>query len=141
MPSTRRHFLKQMGWMTAATAAQGAHVMHPATTQEQLLDTRALAHFIDPLPIPAGAKPSGVRTSPVDPASKIPYYRIAMRQFQAKAHRDMPPTTFWGYNASSPGPTIEVRRGEPIMVEWVNELPHKHLLPIDHTLHEAEANK
>ena len=36
-----------------------------------------------------------------------------------------------------PGPTIEARRGEPLLVEWVNELPDKHFLPIDHSLHGA----
>src|SRR6202012_3164499 len=39
------------------------------------------------------------------------------------------------------GPTFEVRRGEPILVEWANELPQRHFLPIDHTLHGAEAEK
>jgi FtsP/CotA-like multicopper oxidase with cupredoxin domain len=61
-----------------------------------------------------------------------------MRQFEAKAHRDMPPTAFWGYNASCPGPTIEVRSGEPVLVEWINSLPTRHLFPIDRTLCGAE---
>ena len=64
-----------------------------------------------------------------------------MRQFQAKVHRDVPPTTFWGYNASCPGPTIEARYGRKVLVEWANELPRNHLLPIDHTLHGAEVEK
>jgi spore coat protein A, manganese oxidase len=87
------------------------------------------------------AKASGMRPDPSNSESRIPYYRIVMRQFQAKAHRDMQPTAFWGYNASCPGPTIEVRCGQSILVEWVNDLPNKHFLPIDHTLHGAEANK
>lgn len=124
-----------------ATAAEGAHIMQPAGAPPQLLDTRALRHFVDPLPIPAMAKPSGLGSDPTNPASKIPYYRITMTQFQTKVHRDVPPTTFWGYNASCPGPTFETRRGEPLLVEWVNGLPHQHLLPIDHTLHGAEADK
>jgi spore coat protein A len=138
---TRRRFLHQLGWLTAATAAHGAHIEPSSGVSPQLLDTRALARFVDPLPIPALAKRTGLRPSPADPASQVPYYRIAMRQFQAKVHRDVPPTTFWGYNASCPGPTLEARCGEPLMVEWVNELPHRHFLPIDHTLHGAEADK
>lgn len=43
----------------------------------------------------------------------------------------------WGFEASSPGPTIEARRGEPLFVEWANELPDKHFLPIDRSLHGA----
>lgn len=41
----------------------------------------------------------------------------------------------------SPGPTIRARRGRPLSVEWLNGLPTKHLLPIDHTLHGAERDK
>ena len=52
-------------------------------------------------------------------------------------HRDLPPATFWGYDGMSPGPTFEARSGEAITVEWVNNLPPKHLLPIDHALHGA----
>ena len=141
MRTTRRRFLQQMSWLTAATAAHGAHIMQPAGASGQLLDTRALAHFVDPLPIPAFAKPTGLRPSPADPATRVPYHHLVMRQFQAKVHRDVPPTTFWGYNASCPGPIIEARSNEPILVEWANELPRQHFLPIDHTLHGAEADK
>ena len=100
-----------------------------------------LARYIDPLPIPAPAKRSGLRPSPTNPAMQVPYYRIAARQFQAQVHRDVPPSTFWGYEASCPGPTFEARRGQPLLVEWANELPHQHLFPIDHTLHGAEPDK
>ncbi len=120
--------------------------MLPRRPPEPLLDTNALARWVDPLPIPALAKPSGVRPSPAgsalaNPARNVPYYRVAMQQFQAKVHRDMQPTTFWGYGGSCPGPTFEARKGEPILVEWANELPQQHFLPIDHTLHGAEADK
>jgi len=64
-----------------------------------------------------------------------------MREFQAKVHRDLPPTTFWGYNGMSPGPTFEARSGQALSVEWVNELPTRHLLPVDQSLHGAEADK
>jgi len=149
MKTTRRRFVQHLSLLTAAAAAHGAfageqtgHKMSaPAHPSEPLLDASALARYVDPLPIPALAKPSGLRPSPSNPATHIPYYRVAMREFQGKVHRDMRPTTFWGYGASCPGPTFEVRRGEPILVEWANELPPKHFLPIDHTLHGAEADK
>jgi spore coat protein A len=118
---------------------------HQMSTPEQpagpLLDTNALARYVDPLPIPPRAKPSGLRPDPKHPTAHIPYYRVAMRQFQARVHRDMGPTTLWGYGASCPGPTFETRHGEPILVEWANELPHRHLFPIDHTLHGSEPDK
>src|SRR5580658_3690398 len=90
------------------------------------LSPLALTKFVDALPIPAIAKPE-----------KKGHYRIAMREFQAKIHRDLPPTTFWGYDGTSPGPTFEARSGEAITVEWVNHLPARHLLPVDHALHGA----
>jgi len=143
MTTSRRTFLQQIGSLAAATAARTAEAghTHDPVPSGQLLDTSALARFVDPLPIPPIAKPAGTRPSPDQPATQLPYYRIPMRQFQAKVHRDVPPTTFWGYAASSPGPTIEARRGEAILVEWVNDLPPQHFLPIDHTLHGAESGK
>jgi len=122
-----------------AGAAPAMQHMMSAPLPEQLLDTSRLARWVDPLPIPPLLPPAGHRPGPHHPQAKIPYYRVEMRQFDAKAHRDMPPTTFWGYNASCPGPTIEARSGEPILVEWVNSLPTRHLFPIDHTLCGAEA--
>jgi len=64
-----------------------------------------------------------------------------MRQLESKVHRDVKPTRVWGFGGSSPGPAIETRSGQGVLVEWVNELPTQHFLPIDHTIHGAEANK
>ncbi len=87
------------------------------------------------------AKSSGLRPSPENSAVKIPYYPIAMRAMQVKLHRDLPPTTVWSYGGSFPGPVFDTRSGEGLLVEWVNELPTRHFLPIDHTLHGAETDK
>ena len=92
------------------------------------------------LPIPVIAHASGFRPSPEDPGAQLPYYRMAMRQIESKVHRDLPATRMWGFGSSSPGPTFETRSGQGLLVEWVNELPERHFLPIDHTLHGAEAN-
>ncbi|MEI9972197.1 MAG: multicopper oxidase [Ignavibacteriota bacterium] len=77
---------------------------------------------------------------PGQAGAKVPYYRIAMQQIERKLHRDLPPTRLWCCGGSSPGPTIEARSGEALAIEWANELPAKHFLPIDHTLHGAEAS-
>ena len=134
-----------MSYATAATAVASSyanHDMHAAGGPEvALLDTNALARYVDPLPIPAAMHKSGLRPSPIHSAGRIPYYRVPMRQFRARVHRDMPPTTFWGYAGACPGPTFEVRSHQPILVEWVNELPQQHFLPVDHTLHGAEKDK
>jgi spore coat protein A len=106
-----------------------------------VLDPNLLAQFVDPLPIPEVARSGEYRTSPADPAVKLPYYRFAMRQIEIKVHRDVKPTRVWGFGSSSPGPTLETRSGQGLLVEWVNELPSSHFLPIDHNIHGAEADK
>ena len=115
--------------------------MQPVGSTPRLFDTSGLTRFVDPLPIPERAVPAGRRANPRDPGSPIPYYRMVMRDFQTKVHRDMPATTFWGYNGLCPGPTIEAWKSEPLLVEWVNQLPQQHLFAIDHTLHGAERDK
>ncbi len=101
----------------------------------------SLAQFVDPLPIPEIAKSSGVRPSPTDVSVKLPYFRIAMQQFETKIHRDLKATRVWGYGGASPGPTFETRSGQGLLVEWANQLPSAHFLPIDHSIHGAEADK
>ncbi|HVZ18417.1 MAG TPA: multicopper oxidase, partial [Terriglobales bacterium] len=105
------------------------------------INPKSLATFVDPLPIPRVLSPTGTRPNPDDPSVTVPYYRVAMKQIQSKIHRDLKPARLWGFGNSSPGPTIEARSGQGVLVEWVNELPAQHFLPIDHTLHGAEADK
>jgi spore coat protein A len=64
---------------------------------------------------------------------------LEMIQFQQKVHRDLPATTVWGYKGSWPGPTIEARSGQVLNINWISRLPTTHLLPIDHSIHGAEA--
>jgi spore coat protein A len=147
---TRRAFLQRGGILTATLALpQGVRVRTPQPPKPQrpapkfrtTLDSSSLAHFVDPLPIPAVAQPLDHRPSPADASLKLPYYRVVMRQIEGKIHRDMKPTRLWAYGSTSPGPTFDVRSGQGILVEWANELPAQHFLPIDHTIHGAEADK
>jgi spore coat protein A len=130
---TRRRFLGGTGILAAGFSA-GKLSAPQATT----LDPATLTPYVDPLPIPQVAQPSGTRPSPDDPALHLPYYRMAMRAVESKVHRDLPATRMWGFGSTSPGPTFETRSNQGLLVEWVNELPHRHFLPIDHTLHGAE---
>jgi spore coat protein A len=93
-----------------------------------------LAKFVDALPLPSVIKPVGKLHG-------LPYYEVSMLQVKQKLHRDLPPTTVWGYNGTYPGPTFETRRDHPILVKWVNKLPFEHLLPVDRTLDGAELNQ
>src|SRR5262249_14111235 len=92
---------------------------------------KKITKFVDPLPIPPVIWPNGHLDG--DPLFKVP-----MRHFRQKLHRDLPPTRLWGYDGIYPGPTFEVRRGKPIAVQWSNDLPARHFLPIDPTLHGDE---
>ncbi|MFC7371943.1 multicopper oxidase family protein [Fictibacillus iocasae] len=89
-----------------------------------------LSKFVDELPIPPMLRPVWRRGGQS-------YYEVRMTQFRQSLHRDLPETVVWGYNGSTPGPTIEVESGESAYIHWINDLPEKHLLPIDHTVHGA----
>ncbi|MFL6606399.1 MAG: multicopper oxidase family protein [Steroidobacteraceae bacterium] len=107
----------------------------------QMLNPMTLTRFVDPLPVPALALSEGTRPSPKNRKVQLPYYRVETTEFLASLHRDLAPTRQWGYGGSVPGPTFEVWSGQGILIDWVNKLPRKHFLPVDHTLHGAEADK
>ena len=140
---TRREFLRTSGVFAAGLAAAqtNIHQTGAGVLERPLLKVDALEKFVDPLPIPAVIRPKGKRPNPERPANQIPYCRLAMRQISCKVHRDVKPTQLWGFGGSSPGPTFETRSGEGLLVEWANELPPTHFLPIDHNIHGAEREK
>ncbi|OIB56097.1 Bilirubin oxidase [Natrialba sp. SSL1] len=88
----------------------------------------ALERWVDEVPRPGVVDPTGEKDGQ-------PYYEIEMSEIEHQLHRDLPPTTVWGYDGQFPGPTIEARQGEPISVRWQNKLPDEHLLPVDTTIH------
>ncbi|RDS81677.1 bilirubin oxidase [Dyella monticola] len=158
MTITRRDFLRGAGacvgmyvlgdaWRSAHAAAMPMAMPMRTTAamlaapKVPLISPTSLARFVDPLPIPSIARAAGQRAHPSQPERTLPYYRLDMRACTARLHRDIPPTSLWGYGGQFPGPTIEARKGEPLLVEWVNALPPKHFLPIDHSIHGAERDK
>lgn len=61
-----------------------------------------------------------------------------MEEVEQQLHSELPkPTRVWAYAGMYPGPTIEVNRGEYVYIKWINNLPDKHFLPIDRTLHSS----
>jgi spore coat protein A len=88
-----------------------------------------LTPYVDALPVPAVIHPEQ------RPGSLV---QIRIREFRQKIHRDLPPTRMWGYSSAWPGPTFEARTGQPFSVKWINDLPKKHFLPIDTTIHGSE---
>jgi FtsP/CotA-like multicopper oxidase with cupredoxin domain len=72
---------------------------------------RSVTPFVDPLPVP----PRRVIDEPTRLDVRV---ETAMHQF----HRGLPPSRVWTYDGHLPGPTIEVRRGVPVEVQWDNSL-------------------
>ena len=144
---TRRKFLQRSSLLATTLATGKSKLLHAITPAHSApamptaLDVRTLAQFVDPLPIPLVAPSHGFRPNPTDPKQSVPFYRIAAQPLAAKVHRDLPPTRFWSFGPSAPGPTFETRAGEPLLVEWANALPTEHFLPVDHSIHGAEAGK
>ena len=97
-------------------------------------DPTTIPKFVDHLPIPDIAKPYQKCCGSYE---KELFYEIIMKEAKHRFHKNFPLTTVWGYNGTYPGPTFEVSKDVPIKVKWVNQLPVKHLLPVDHTLHGA----
>jgi spore coat protein A len=67
---------------------------------------KGLTPFVDALPIPT--------TMPITHRiDGVATYDVAMIPCSQQLHRDLAPTTLWGYHGASPGPTIEARSGVP----------------------------
>lgn len=122
--SSAQNMAQNMGGM--AMSPQGSVAPVPAIPMPDRIE---LASFVDPLPIPGVIRPA---------AGEVVH--MTMAASQQKVHRDLPLTNIWSYNGSWPGPTIEVRKNQPLTVKWNNQLPTKHFLPIDYSLHGSEAN-
>jgi spore coat protein A len=109
-------------------------VIKPTPAQTALLSqlhqappVGALPSYVTPLAIPPVIRPKLNET-----------IQVRILPFQHKAHRDLPVTPMWGYNGSWPGPTFETRKGQAFSVKWTNQLPTKHFLPIDFSIHGSE---
>jgi spore coat protein A, manganese oxidase len=141
MRLTRRELLKKGCLLTAATiGARTPPLSQVGAPPESGLNPNLLTRFVDRLPIPSKARSIGTRPDPVTRGHLVPFYRVEMIEFESKLHRDLKPTRQWGYGGSVPGPTFETRSGQGLLVEWVNRLPRRHFLPVDHHLHGAETS-
>jgi len=145
---TRRTFLKAG---VGAFAGAAGFLSSPRFAYSQvmvpnffagLVPSPPLTKFVDPVPIPSVHQPVGMATATAPGGAQVqaPQYQVTMMEFSQKMHRDLPPTRLWGYNGVFPGPSFEVRQGQPISVIYQNNLPAQHLLgyAIDPTLHGSE---
>lgn len=100
------------------------------------LDPSTLTPFVAALPIPASVQ--GFEEN-LTTRSVV----MGMWEIEQELHPELEPTRVWAYGtsraaASYPGPTIEARTGAPLEIEWQNNLPPNHFLPIDTTIHWAD---
>jgi spore coat protein A len=116
------------GFEHFADRAGQANSGAPGKSAEVIQKPKTLAPYVDALPVLPVIRPEHSGNA----------VQIHMREFHQKVHRDLPPTRLWGYNGTWPGPTLEARTGQPFSVKWINQLPKKHFLPIDPTIHGSE---
>jgi spore coat protein A len=150
LPYTRRKFLHLLSASGIAAASpsgffqmdmshmdsipnsqQNSKLVPPAALTVPQLNVFNLPPFVDPLPLP-----ERIFAHHAQPT------RIFMREVYTRLHPAIPPTRQWIYCSSatapisnSVAPIIEARSNIPIEVEWINQLPQQHFLPIDHSLH------
>src|SRR3982750_829902 len=131
---TRRELLKTGALGGAALMLPWNGIVRSAAAQTGgRLAAGSLLPFIDALPLPSVLKAISTNKG-------VTQYQVTMSEFRQQLHGQLPPTTLWGYNGAYPGPTLEARAGQPVSVRWNNNLPLRHLLPVDSTLHGAMDN-
>ena len=95
------------------------------------LDATKLESFVDPLPLPQRLHPESQRSAEFFNAVDAPYYRVNIREVSCKMHRDLPPSRMWSYGESAAPVLFEARSHEGVLIDWWNQLPKKHFLPLD----------
>jgi spore coat protein A len=124
---TRRDWLKTAALASAGSLSSRVSLAQAGDTVPHAVGAvRTLPRYADALSVPVAIRP---RQSVIE---------VATQEFLHKVHRDLPPTRMWGYGGTWPGPTFEVHRGQSLTVRWLNKLPAKHFLPIDHSIHGAD---
>lgn len=126
MSLTRRQLLMSLASATGALLRTPVFAQSDEGRSNTLLGVR-LEPFVDPLFIPPVLRQNGVKQGSCD-------QKIRISEFRQKLHRDLPPSIVWGFEGSTPGPTIQAKRGHPLTIEWSNQLPVKHRLLVDHTI-------
>jgi o-aminophenol oxidase len=85
-----------------------------------------------PTELPSGARVLAAPLAPYVDALPLPSRLIAsehdgrltvrIRPGVHTFHRDLPPSSIWGFEGTAPGPTIEAERAQGVTVEWRNQL-------------------
>ena len=114
--------------------------MQMSRAQAKTLDAMKLASFVDPLPLPLLQKAEGRKSSAIHGASDVPYYAVHIREVESRLHRDLPPSRLWGYGETSAPVLFEARSHEGVLIDWINDLPPQHFLPLDPPMRGMESD-
>lgn len=132
---TRRRLIQQGGLaavglcrLPAAAEAMRRRMQMPPSRSAKTLDASKLTPFVDPLPLPELQKPIDIRSVASLGAVDASYYQVHVRAIECKMHRDLPSTRLWSYGSSSAPVWFEVESHRGILIDWMNDLPSKHIL-------------
>ena len=128
-----RRELKKLGLLVAGSVA----LSKPGSLAAQLAAFRTLPSsppttpFVQAMPIPPVMQPETLTpaynparhqyASTLFPAVKT--YALRIRERPHSFHPQLPTSQIFGYNGRFPGPTLDARYGQPIVVRYINELP------------------
>lgn len=144
---TRRNLIKDASLIAAGTRVLGSRSLRiqpdmnscgqgaTAKAVSRTLDATRLRPFVDRLPLPQLIRPEETRSSPEHNVVDAPYLKIRIREVWDKMHRDLPPSRLWSYGESSAPVLLEARTREGVLIDWWNELPVKHFLPLGPPAH------
>lgn len=141
MVLNRRDLLKQAALSTFALRARfpgtltDEHAPAVIPGKTRAIDALLLEPFVDPMLLPRSLPIEGRRASPDHGLTNAPFFTVTMREIHTKMHRDLAPTRLWSYGPEPIGPLLEARRYQDVLIEWRNQLPPRHFLPIDYSLH------
>lgn len=112
--SSRRHFLAASGVATLAAAMRVANAQQPRSTAPA--SARRSTHGYLPVHTPSGW------TLPFRMVDGVKEFHLVAEELE---HEFAPGTTAkcWGYNGSTPGPTIEAVEGDRVRILVTNRLP------------------
>jgi FtsP/CotA-like multicopper oxidase with cupredoxin domain len=127
MHLSRRELLG-IGALSSAAFFLPVQPLFADAARDRLPTSRLPAPFQNPLTVPPVL-------APVRSDATTDYYQITMKSADVPIVPGLPPTTIFGYNGITPGPTIFVQRGgtaggraapRDVVVRQINALPAQH---------------
>lgn len=140
MDLTRRDLMKMGALGTAALVLPLERTARSVLQNANRLEARRFPAVGQlPFRVPPSATPTpltvtvpGTWIDPAHPAGydpvtiEVDYYESHMRQVRVPIMPGLPATWIWGYQGTTPGPTIHVERGRPAIVRHWNDMPDQH---------------